>query len=442
MRTAAMRVSEAESQLLPEIQLAAQFERAILHARIHFIYHVTIAKPGALQAGWQQFGLAEATVPELNRRADSSPLLADLKDETAGLVDNLARYRTQLDRVLAIAASGVQGPERDHAIAEWASLGKKLVDSAGRLSAESSSRSQTIIRNEASGLIRTTFAVTVAFVLTLLLGFASSFLMVRGINAALRQSAASLGELVNLVAHASSEVSKVSEILSRESATQAASVEETSAACLQIRALADTNSSRTSEAAATIGRAGRSAHTGRQSLDRMLAAMRDIESSGREVRNVIKTINEIAFQTNLLALNASVEAARAGESGLGFAVVADEVRTLAQRCAGAAQETTVLIERSNVHNRAGHEQLQELASALAAIVEEVAGVERFIGEVERGGKDQTSGLAQVTQAIGSIEGATQHIAATAEESASAARELEHQSSRMREVCLSLERLVG
>ncbi|PPT92411.1 hypothetical protein XthCFBP4691_04145 [Xanthomonas theicola] len=63
-------------------------------------------------------------------------------------------------------------------------------------------------------------------------------------------------------------------------------------------------------------------------------SMTQINSSSKQIGDIIGLIDSVAFQTNLLALNAAVEAARAGDYGRGFAVVAGEVRNLAHRDLG------------------------------------------------------------------------------------------------------------
>ncbi|GGQ72960.1 methyl-accepting chemotaxis protein [Couchioplanes azureus] len=75
-----------------------------------------------------------------------------------------------------------------------------------------------------------------------------------------------------------------------------------------------------------------------------VANVERLRDSGREIGEVIRSVQAIAAQTNLLALNATIEAARAGEAGRGFAIVAGEVKDLAQATAEATEEITRRIE--------------------------------------------------------------------------------------------------
>ncbi len=78
--------------------------------------------------------------------------------------------------------------------------------------------------------------------------------------------------------------------------------------------------------------------------DEITASINNVESSSREIEDIIALINSIANQTNLLALNASIEAARAGEAGKGFAVVADEIRNLAEQSQNATANIRNIIQ--------------------------------------------------------------------------------------------------
>ena len=63
-----------------------------------------------------------------------------------------------------------------------------------------------------------------------------------------------------------------------------------------------------------------------------------LQSSARNITEIVSMVSSISEQTNLLALNASIEAARAGEAGRGFAVVAEEVRKLSEETGHAVEQ--------------------------------------------------------------------------------------------------------
>ena len=64
------------AEYLPETEVAAQIERDVLNARIHFIYFVTIQKDGALEKGWERFRNAQRELPKLQKLAIANQIEA------------------------------------------------------------------------------------------------------------------------------------------------------------------------------------------------------------------------------------------------------------------------------------------------------------------------------------------------------------------------------
>jgi methyl-accepting chemotaxis protein len=156
-------------------------------------------------------------------------------------------------------------------------------------------------------------------------------------------------------------------------------------------------------------------------------AMTNIESSAREIDQIIAVIDALSFQTNLLALNAGVEAARVGEAGKGFAVVASEVRALAQRSAEAAQDIKTKIGTSNEQISLGVSVVSETSETLERITARILQISEFVATIAASVESQAAKLREVNGTVGALDGITQQNAAMVEETSAAARSLAEQS---------------
>ena len=127
---------------------------------------------------------------------------------------------------------------------------------------------------------------------------------------------------------------------------------------------------------------------------------------------------------------------------MGFAVVAEEVRALAQRSAQAARETADKIQDSIEKSRQGVTVSDKVSGSLTEILDKARKVDDLIAEIATSSREQSQGIGQISIAVAQMDKVTQNTAATAEESAGAAEELNAQAENMKLAVRQLLCLVG
>lgn len=219
------------------------------------------------------------------------------------------------------------------------------------------------------------------------------------------------------------EIASASTDLALRTEQQASSLAETARTLNEFTGSVKTTAANAKQTSSRLTVARNTADSVGETANRAVAAMRNIETSSREMAEIVNVIDGIAFQTNLLALNAGVEAARAGEAGRGFAVVATEVRALAQRSSDAAKSIRELIGKSTGEVSGGVALVESSEDALRQIVAEVSAVSALVEEIALAAGQQASGIADISAMVGSMDAFTQQNAAMVEESSAGTRNL-------------------
>lgn len=265
---------------------------------------------------------------------------------------------------------------------------------------------------------------------------------VRGTNRVLHHVADMLKTASSQVSEAAHQVASASETLAHGASQQTETLRETTGSLDGISGATKRNSGNADRARVAADEARNSTVEGERRVEEMVGAMAELRASSGNIAKIIKTIDEIAFQTNLLALNAAVEAARAGEAGAGFAVVAGEVRGLALRAASAAKDTASRIEESIARSSRGADLSGEVAQGLKRIAAKTTTVNQLVEEIAEASREQTTRVAQVGTAVARLEHVTHSNAGNAQQTASAAQELNAQAEALRRNVGDLLRLVG
>ncbi|ACF00356.1 hypothetical protein I8G32_01679 [Rhodopseudomonas palustris] len=265
------------------------------------------------------------------------------------------------------------------------------------------------------------------------------------IDAATRQFEASVGEIVETVSSASTELEASARTLT--TTAQHAQVQATTVAAASEQASTNVQSvaSATEEMTSSINEISRqvqeSARIAVEAVDqarRTNATVGELSQAAARIGDVVELINTIAGQTNLLALNATIEAARAGEAGRGFAVVAAEVKALAEQTSKATGEISQHIggiqaatgESVSAIREIGHtiERMSEIASTIASAVEEQGAATQ---EIARNVQQAARGTNEVSANIVDVQRGASETGSASAQVLSAAQSLSQDSSRLK-----------
>ncbi len=165
-----------------------------------------------------------------------------------------------------------------------------------------------------------------------------------------------------------------------------------------------------SSLATTVGAIGAEIGAGRVASEKVEQRASSTDSSIRDLKRTIASIDEVATlirevagKINLIALNATIEAARAGEAGRGFAVVAQEIKSLAMQTFKATEEISSLItavhEASNLAETdvAGmtqaFDEMRAISSGITRVLEVQLGATVEIADVVGAATRGTAGVA-------------------------------------------------
>ena len=344
------------------------------------------------------------------------------KEETSPALQAIAsRYRETMAWVEGniarqAAAKQIFTQETDAAMKDTQAVLAKLVSAITLLSDNSN---KVVV----GGIKRNIMLVTLASGLALGLSLLAASLITGHISKPLNRTIDDLYSGAEQVKAAAGQISRTGDELAEASSEQAASLEEIASSMEEISQMTKQTTDHAGLADSHMQRANAIVSEALAAMGEMTTSMAEIAGASEATSKIIKTIDEIAFQTNLLALNAAVEAARAGEAGAGFAVVADEVRGLAMRAAGAARDTSTLIQGTVTKVGVGVEILERANQAFVKVSESTSHVGNLLGEISNASSEQAKGITQVNRAINEIATVTQRIAASAEEAAAAAEEL-------------------
>lgn len=242
-------------------------------------------------------------------------------------------------------------------------------------------------------------------------------------------------------AAASIQVEAASREIAEASIEESSSIQETAATLEETTSMICQNNTNTQEVAKLSEHEKNLSEKSYEEMVKLIEYMDKIKESSEEITKVVKVIDQIAFKTNLLSLNASVEAAKIGREGDSFAVVAEEIRNLSQKTEQASKDTEEIINKNILLVKEGHELALDVENSLSEIDKEAKKISNYMGEISTASMEQARGVEEIQKAVSQMEQATHMNAHSANECATAAKDLSHQADYVKEIISELSEII-
>ncbi|KAI7253297.1 hypothetical protein KC345_g11391 [Hortaea werneckii] len=392
----------------------------------------------------------------------------------------LPDYRSQRDNIIHLADSNLNDEGYQVFSGEAFSEARKtmvslLEDTAALFVQDAAAHNADTVASAKSSITLSGILVTIAWVLSIVLSIVITRLITKPLKELQRlMKRAEEGDLTAAATYQSKDeigqintsfntmleglknmmrgVSESAEILSASSEEMSASAEQTAHASQMIAETSSQIAAGFDVQAENIARTARSVRTmtyditearhsgnemngmmeqaasstgkGVDAVERILAQMREIDSSvsasrtivsglgslSEEINTIITTINEIATQTNLLSLNASIEAARAGEHGQGFAVVAGEIRKLAEATGSSSLQITEIITHIRQQTASAVESMELGSGIVSHGVAQSEVVAAAFAEIQTSIQAASEQMELITEVIGHVAQESEGVA--------------------------------
>ncbi len=169
--------------------------------------------------------------------------------------------------------------------------------------------------------------------------------------------------------------------------------------------------------------AGRAMNAISASLGKVSSLSSALSEKVQQVDGIIETVGFLADQSSTLAINAGIEASRAGEAGKGFSAVAREMRALASDSRKATaqireilqeiRQKTVQVDSSVAAGSStvddGVRLVHQLGDAIGQLGVTIHDAVGLMRQVEGSARQHQAGVGQVSQALRSMQAASESI---------------------------------